>query len=129
RSRGPTPPGRETRWWERSGGMTVNEQTILSVLVESFRLILPEMVLGLTACVLFVGATFRASRHAWGAVALAGLLAAVAVALAADGRYPPSLERAAVFAGPLVSDPLAALVKLLALATGVILLLLSWNEV
>jgi NADH-quinone oxidoreductase subunit N len=86
-------------------------------------------VLGLTACVLFVGATFRASRHVWGVVALLGLVAAAGFLFVADWHVPASLERVNVFAGPLASDSLALMIKVLALATGIVLVLLSWNEV
>src|SRR5205823_7094480 len=35
--------------------------------------LLPEVVLGLAACVLFLGATWRVRRHVWGLAALAAL--------------------------------------------------------
>jgi NADH-quinone oxidoreductase subunit N len=107
----------------------VNEQTVLHVLIDSFRLVVPEIALGLTACVLFVGATLRANRHLWGAVAVAGLATAAALFALTDWRFSPGLERTAVFAGPLLADDLALMIKLLAIATGVVLVLLSWNEV
>jgi NADH-quinone oxidoreductase subunit N len=107
----------------------VNDDTVLQVIVGSFQLIVPEMVLGLVAGVLFLGATFRASRHVWGTLAVVGLLVAGAFLWAIDWGYGPSLQRVAVFAGPLVADPLALMMKCLALATGLVLVLLSWNEV
>jgi NADH-quinone oxidoreductase subunit N len=107
----------------------VNDAAILDVVVDSFRLVVPEMILVLTACVLFVGATFRANRHVWGVVALVGLLVAGGLLAAVDYHFPATLERAAAFAGPLIADPLALMIKVLALATGVVLLLLSWNQV
>jgi NADH-quinone oxidoreductase subunit N len=92
-----------------------------------FWLILPEMVLGLVACVLFLGATFDSNRHLWGTVALVGL-AAAAVALAFSN--PSSVEvPAAVYVGSVFVDPFGVLVKWIALVGGAVLVLLSWNEV
>jgi hypothetical protein len=39
------------------------ETDILQALISSYRFIIPEMVLGLAACVLFVAGTFRADRR------------------------------------------------------------------
>jgi NADH-quinone oxidoreductase subunit N len=95
-------------------------------LLEVFGLILPELVLGLVACVLFLGATFHGSRSLWGAVALVGLVGA-AVALAFS---PLSEGKAAeVYAGSIYVDPFGVLVKWVALLGGAVLVLLSWNEV
>jgi NADH-quinone oxidoreductase subunit N len=109
----------------------VTDETIpiLNVLTDSFWLVVPELVLGLTACLLFVGATFRASRHVWGAVALLGLAAAGVLTAVTDWHYPPELARVAVFSAPLTGDALALMIKVLAVATGILLVLLSWNEV
>jgi len=107
----------------------VNEQTTLNVLQDSFRLILPEMVLGLTACVLFLGATVWGNRHLWGGVAILGLLVAAGLIAVCDWTYPPDLKSAAVVAGPLAGDALARMIKILAVATGIVLVLLSWNDV
>jgi NADH-quinone oxidoreductase subunit N len=107
----------------------VNDQAVLSVILDSFRLIVPEAALGLTACVLFLVATVRANRHLAGAVAILGLLAAAGLLAVSDWTYAPSLAQLAVFTGPLTSDGLAAMIKVLALATGFVLILLSWNEV
>jgi NADH-quinone oxidoreductase subunit N len=49
---------------------------ISEALLGSFKWLLPEMVLGVAACVLFLGATFRTNRHLWGGVALVALVAA-----------------------------------------------------
>src|SRR5260370_1449714 len=38
--------------------------------------LLPEVILGVVACVLFLGSTFKPGRALWGAVALVGLAAA-----------------------------------------------------
>jgi NADH-quinone oxidoreductase subunit N len=54
----------------------VNESAIAAAQAGVFSLIVPEMLLALAACILFVGSTFRASRQLWGSVALVALFAA-----------------------------------------------------
>ena len=100
---------------------------VISALVNGFGLIVPEMVLGLAACVLFVGGTFRANRHVWAALALAALVAAALALWRVP--VPPQSASAAVYAGPVYLDPLGWLIKGIALAAGVVLVLFSWNEV
>ena len=41
---------------------------IITALVNSLNLVVPEAILGLAACVLFVGCTFIANRHVWAGV-------------------------------------------------------------
>jgi NADH-quinone oxidoreductase subunit N len=105
----------------------VNLEHIVAAIVRSFALIGPEAILILAACVLFLGGTFRASRNVWGTAALVAL----AVAVIALMLNPPvqSLEPADLYAGPLVLDQLAYFIKVLALASGVVLVLFSWNQV
>jgi NADH-quinone oxidoreductase subunit N len=100
---------------------------IVSAIISSFALIGPEAILVLGACILFLGGTFRPSRHLWGAGALTALaLAALALVLSpATGVN----SQADLFAGPLLLDPLALLVKVIALVGGAVLVLFSWNEV
>jgi NADH-quinone oxidoreductase subunit N len=99
---------------------------ITAGLLGSFRLIVPEIVLGVAACVLFLGGLFRADRRLWAALSLAALVGAgVALALIGNVRE----ERVAAYSAPVVLDWLAVYVKLLALCGGVILVLFSWNEV
>lgn len=91
-----------------------------------FRFLIPELILALGACVLFVGATVRASRSLWGAAALLTLAAAgVALYVGPDPTATP--ER--IDLAPLVHDPLAILVKAIALAGVAVLVLCGWNEV
>jgi NADH-quinone oxidoreductase subunit N len=85
--------------------------------------------LGLAACVLFIVGTVRASRHLAGAIAIVGLLVAAGLLAVSGWTYPPHLEQVAVFAGPLAGDALARMIKILAIATGIVLVLLSWNDV
>ncbi|HYT88573.1 MAG TPA: NADH-quinone oxidoreductase subunit N, partial [Gemmataceae bacterium] len=102
-----------------------DEKTIIAALLDSYRFILPEIVLGAFACVVYLGGTFRSNRHLWAGVSLLGLLAAgLALGLTWDAR-PAS---AAVFAAPITADALARLIKVVALVGGVILLLFSWDE-
>lgn len=97
-----------------------------------FTPLLPEMVLALVACVLYMGGTFRADRRLWSSVALAGLILAL-IAFALTLPTPPTgAARAAweqqVFGVPFWFDDLANLTRLLALGGGVILVLVSWGE-
>jgi NADH-quinone oxidoreductase subunit N len=97
-----------------------------AALLHAFTLLIPEAILGLAACVLFVGATFPASRHVWASFSVLALLGAgAALALSHTGPATPE----ALFAGVLYLDGLAILTKSIALAGGLILVLFSWNEV
>jgi NADH-quinone oxidoreductase subunit N len=87
-----------------------------------FGLMLPELVLGTATCVLFIGATFRSTRHTWAAISLAALVGA-AFAL----FYHP--VQGSPYASPLVYDSLAVLMKMVAIGGGVVLVLFSWDEV
>jgi NADH-quinone oxidoreductase subunit N len=104
------------------------DDQVIEALTENLQLLGPEMILGLAACVLFVGTSFRASRRLWGSVALVALaLAGLTLCL----TLPASMTRkpAEVFASPLLFDGLAILIKAVALAAGIVLVLLSWDEV
>jgi NADH-quinone oxidoreductase subunit N len=106
---------------------TTDEQ-VLTALWSNFAWIVPEMMLGLAACVLFVGGTFRAGRNLWGCFSLISLVAA---GLGMGLTWPASFERtsAEVFASPLLLDQLGLLIKVMAIGGGIILVLLSWDEV
>jgi NADH-quinone oxidoreductase subunit N len=95
-------------------------------LTDVFRLAVPEMILGLGASVLFLGATFRASRNVWAAVALITLASAGTALFAVPVNVATGGSADFV---PLVLDPLAFFTKCVALAGGIVLVLLSWNEV
>src|SRR5207248_6792579 len=88
-------------------------------------------VLGFFACVLFLGGTWKASRHVWGAVALLSLLAAGVALLATPLPSFGSRDaaRAALYAGPVWLDRLTVLIKAVALVGGAVLVLFSWDEV
>src|SRR5437764_1349172 len=90
--------------------------------------LVPEIVLVVVACVLFLGGLMiKADRLLWGATALAGLLLSLALLLAYPARQ--NLSNHAVFGVPVLFDSLANWTRVLALATGVILVLLAWDEV
>jgi NADH-quinone oxidoreductase subunit N len=100
-------------------------------LIDYFPYLGPEIVLGVAACVLFLGGTWRAGRHLWGTLAL------VALALAALLLWRTPVRsfadrggaEASVFAAPVVFDRLALLIRVLSLAGGAVLVLTSWDEV
>lgn len=103
----------------------MNPSDIVATLSHAFTLVIPEGILGLAACVLFLGATFRANRHVWAIVALISLAAAGLAVSLTYSSAPPAVPTAS----PLVHDRLALFTQVLALVGGVILVLLSWNEV
>jgi NADH-quinone oxidoreductase subunit N len=92
--------------------------------------LIPEIILGAAACVLFLGGTWRAQRHLWGLVALAALLAA-GVALSINPV--PHFESAGAadasrYASPVMLDRLALLLRAMSLAGGFVLVLLCWDS-
>ncbi len=108
---------------------------ITQTLMNYLPLVLPEAVLGVFACLLFLGATFRRGRNLWGGAALVGLGLA-AVALIYTAVAVPTLtdlaareSAAAAYAAPVVNTRLALFFKALALAGALVLVLTSWNEV
>jgi NADH-quinone oxidoreductase subunit N len=100
---------------------------IVDALKAVFRHVVPEVVLLAFACGLFLAGTVRGvTRHGSAVVALSGL-AAAAVALAVIRPPAPPLAMATV--SPVWPDALTFLVRVLALAGGAVLVLLSWDEV
>src|SRR5262249_45358858 len=106
------------------GGSTVNNEQVVSALLNVYPSIVPETVLFVGACVLFLGGTYRAGRSLWGAAALV-VLAGAAIALWFSPHSPvaDAETRAILFAGPLYVDRLAVLIKAVALAGGAVLVL------
>jgi NADH-quinone oxidoreductase subunit N len=104
----------------------VNSPEVVAALVNVFSLMVPEIILVAGACVLFLGATFRNDRHLWATVALIALAVAGSALVLSPQQAP---TRAALYAGALVLDPLAILIKEIALISGAVLVLVSWNEV
>src|ERR1700682_6163703 len=94
--------------------------------MQSVSLIVPEVVLVLGACILFLGGTFRMDRHLWGV----GSLATLAIAALALWRGPQSADTGpSVYAAPIFVDHLALLIKWVAIVGGAVLVLLSWNAI
>src|SRR5947209_6125534 len=93
-------------------------------LLAQFGQLVPELMLALFACILFLGGAFLPGikRSNWGTTALAGLLLALFALLLA-----PAYQSAAGV--PFVFDTLACLTRLIAILTGMILVALSWDEV
>jgi NADH-quinone oxidoreductase subunit N len=87
-----------------------------------FGLMLPELVLGAAACVLFVGGTLRSGRHTWAALSLVAVVGAGFTLF-----YHP--VQGSPYASPLVQDSLAVLMNLVALGGGAVLVLFSWDDV
>jgi NADH-quinone oxidoreductase subunit N len=103
----------------------VNDPQITSALLGAFGLIVPEIVLLIGACVLFLGATFPVHRNVWGAVALATLaVAGIALGLS----HPGPGSDAVLFASPVLLDGAAVYLKAISLAGGAILVLCAWDE-
>jgi NADH-quinone oxidoreductase subunit N len=95
-------------------------------LAELFAHLLPEMVLVVFACVLFLGGLFKADRRLWGGVAVGALVLAFLTLFLTPASQ--NLSKDAIYAVPLVFDSLAQLTRVLALATGLVFILLSWHE-
>lgn len=114
----------------------MNDANLIANLLNSFRLILPEIVLVVVSCVIFLGGTLLHNRHLWAAVTLAGLALAFLFMPAPflahiQLRMPipfPDMS-ANVYVSPLLGDSLAQFIRCLALAGGAIFVLFSWNEV
>jgi NADH-quinone oxidoreductase subunit N len=94
-----------------------------AALVAQFGQLIPEMMLAMFACVLFLAGAFipNVQRSSWGITALAGLLLALLALL-----IPPAYQPTA--GAPFVFDSLAFLTRLIAIISGMVLIGLSWDE-
>ncbi|MGE3806888.1 MAG: NADH-quinone oxidoreductase subunit N, partial [Gemmataceae bacterium] len=106
----------------------MNDLAVAAALRHAFSLALPEIMMIATACVMFLGGTFRKGRDLWGLFGLLGL----ALGLLALKHSPiegalPNSEF--IYASPLFYDRLAFLIKGIAIVGGVLLVLFSWQEV
>ncbi len=106
------------------------EHTV-SALINVFGWLVPEIILAGFACVMFLGSTWKACRHTWGAFALVGLGAAsIALWLTPLPRFEGRESAwAALYAGPVWLDRLAVLLKAVALVGGAVLVLFTWDDV
>ena len=107
----------------------MNAETI-NALLNYFPWIIPECILGFFVCVLFLGSSWKASRHVWVAVALLALLGA-GIALVCT-RLPEfstrAAARAALYASPVWLDRLTLFIKAVSLIGGAVFVLFSWDE-
>lgn len=90
--------------------------------------IVPECILGLFACILFVGGTFRRDRNYWGAAALVALASAL-VAHWIIGRPGVAEVENTLYASPVWPDYLSYLIKAVAIVGGAVLVLFTWEDV
>jgi NADH-quinone oxidoreductase subunit N len=102
------------------------DPNLVATLKSVFALVVPETVLVVSACVIFLGGTARAGRSIWGTAALISI-AAAALALAVGPR--PDFAVLIPTVSPVWPDRLAFLTRILALVGGAALVLLSWDEV
>jgi NADH-quinone oxidoreductase subunit N len=104
-----------------------------NVLRDIFPAILPETVLVTAAAVIFLGGTVRAGRDLWGALSLLSLILALLAFISQTGPRATAGDeekaRVALYAAPLVFDHLAWLIRIIALGSGIVLVLMSWHEV
>src|SRR5260370_41206020 len=93
-------------------------------LLAQFSQLVPEMMLALFACVLFVGGAFAPNlqRSAWGTSAVAGLLLALFALLLAPEPHGATDV-------PFMFDSLAMLTRVIAILGTLLLVALSWDEV
>ncbi len=100
--------------------------TVVPSLLRGFPLVLPEIVLAVASCVVFLGGTIRAGRHLWaGVTLLAIVLAGLFIPLANDAATAEGMN---LFASPLNLDALGQYTRLFALGVGGLLVLLSWDR-
>jgi NADH-quinone oxidoreductase subunit N len=85
------------------------------------------MLLGLVACVIFLGGTVAARRNLWGVVALGALVAALWLSFS-DASMRMLSDRE-MYGTPILTDALAHFVRVVSILSGVVLLLLSWSEI
>ena len=95
---------------------------------EQFGQLVPEMVLALFACLLFLGGVFAPNlkRSSWGVTALAALLLALLALLVMPGTTQAGNV---VFGLPFLFDSLAFVTRLIAIVSTIVLVALSWDEV
>jgi NADH-quinone oxidoreductase subunit N len=105
------------------------DDNLVAALRDFFPYLVPEIILGAAGCVLFLGGTWRANRHLWGGFALAALLlAGLALLLNPLPHFTSDgAAEAARFAGPVVLDRLAFLLRAVAIVGGIILVLFCWE--
>ena len=101
------------------------ENDVISTLNGVYTRVLPEIILVVTACIVFLGGTVRANRHIWAAVSFMGIVLAgafIPVSL-------PDSESVKLFVSPIYSDSLAQFFRWLSLSLGILFVFLFWNQI
>jgi NADH-quinone oxidoreductase subunit N len=102
------------------------EMGSLCVSTETVYIILPEIVLGLMATLVYLGGAFLPKRRGWSWISAAGIVMAGVALLrqSATAEARAALE-AGFLSGPLVVDQFAVTLRWAALAAGVVFIMLS----
>ncbi len=99
-------------------------------LLKVFPQLVPEAILALAACILFIGATVRRDRKLWGSLAVISLLASLlALWLVPRPAWTAETEKVALFTNPIWTDRLALWIKAIAIVGGMVLVFSSWDDV
>ncbi len=96
----------------------------VTTLQSVFRLAAPEAVLVLAACIVFVGGAFHRCKPFWGLIALAGFIGSAIVVF----YDPVDLSGLRPTVSSLWPGQLAFYTRIVALVGGIVLLLMSWDE-
>src|SRR5690348_7308840 len=93
-------------------------------LADLFPHLMPEILLVVSACLLFIAALFKTDRHTCGMAAIAALLFALSPGYFTDAQVPGD----AVFGVPFLFDSLAEWTRVVSIAAGVLFILLAWHD-
>lgn len=96
----------------------------VTTLQSVFQLAMPEALLVAAACIVFLGGAFQPNKLYWGLVALLGFIAS-AIAIY---WYPADMASLRPTISSIWPDSLAFYTRVVAIAGGVVLLLMSWDE-
>jgi NADH-quinone oxidoreductase subunit N len=92
-------------------------------------LVIPEAILTVAACVLFLAGPRRGNRGLAATIALVALAGALLALIFATPATPESSLPAVKYASPLLQTHLALLIKYIGVLGGAVLVLFSWHEV
>jgi len=100
------------------------DQPTLYTLAQVFRLIVPEVVLFVTAFIVFLAGAFRAKRATVGGMALLGFVVAAMIPAIDDADRITMRQ----FSSVIWPDALAMFTRLVAIIGGMVLMFASWDE-
>jgi len=103
---------------------SLSDPAVQQTLKDVFRLVLPEIILIGTACVVFLGGAFCNRRWLWFVASILGVVGASVVAMAGHG-----LKQEMLTVSPIIADGAAGFFRALALAAGFVYLFASWYDV